>query len=442
MQVDLPKLSISERVSPAAQRGGPTDPSHDARLRRGIIDTRVSRGVAVAMTALFLLLIYIVPIGQVVLEKKSGDDVMELDIFSHLPTKERLRQFEDDLEQASYAKEEVQPRAQSWLTRLGRVGNKLAVVGRDGFLYYRPGITFLAGPGFLQPDVLRGRERAAAESGDPGLQPDPRPAILAFSKALAQRHIKLILFPVPDKAMLQPVELHGRGEGDRMPVPRNPDWHQYVQEMAAEGIPLFDPSPAELVRGERSRFLAQDTHWTPEWMQEVATALALFVKRTANLERADPKPAWHEQAQIVERLGDVADMLKLPDGQVAFLPQSVTIHQIQDETGDPWQSDPDADVLLLGDSFTNVFSLEPMGWGEAAGLAPQLARALGRNIDVIAQNDSGAFATRQALVRELQGGQDRLARKKVVIWEFASRELAVGDWKNIDWPAVNRDTVQ
>src|SRR5580658_1064684 len=161
MQVDLPKLSISERVSPAAQRGGPTDPSHDARLRRGIIDTRVSRGVAVAMTALFLLLIYIVPIGQVVLEKKSGDDVMELDIFSHLPTKERLRQFEDDLEQASYAKEVVQPRVQSWLTRLGRVGNKKAVVGRGGFLYYRPGITFLAGPGFLKPDVLRGRERAA-----------------------------------------------------------------------------------------------------------------------------------------------------------------------------------------------------------------------------------------------------------------------------------------
>jgi alginate O-acetyltransferase complex protein AlgJ len=54
---------------------------------------------------------------------------------------------------------------------------------------------------------------------------------------------------------------------------------------------------------------------------------------------------------------------------------------------------------------------------------------------VIAQNDSGAFATRQALARELSAGEDRLQGKRVVIWEFASRELSVGDWKPIDWSA-------
>jgi alginate O-acetyltransferase complex protein AlgJ len=90
----------------------------------------------------------------------------------------------------------------------------------------------------------------------------------------------------------------------------------------------------------------------------------------------------------------------------------------------------------MGDSFTNVFSLDSMGWGTAAGFGPHLALALGRDIDVIAQNDSGAFATRQALAREIAGGEDRLAGKKVVVWEFASRELAVGDWKPIDWNAL------
>jgi alginate O-acetyltransferase complex protein AlgJ len=55
---------------------------------------------------------------------------------------------------------------------------------------------------------------------------------------------------------------------------------------------------------------------------------------------------------------------------------------------------------------------------------------------VLAQNDSGAFATRQALARELEGGEDRLAGKRVVVWEFAARELAVGDWKPIDWDSV------
>jgi alginate O-acetyltransferase complex protein AlgJ len=74
-----------------------------------------------------------------------------------------------------------------------------------------------------------------------------------------------------------------------------------------------------------------------------------------------------------------------------------------------------------------------MGWGTAAGLAPHLALALGRPVDVIAQNDSGAFATRQALARELASGADRLAGKRVVVWELASRELLVGDWKEIAW---------
>jgi alginate O-acetyltransferase complex protein AlgJ len=50
-------------------------------------------------------------------------------------------------------------------------------------------------------------------------------------------------------------------------------------------------------------------------------------------------------------------------------------------------------------------------------------------VDVIAQNDSGAFATRKLLSEALGAGEDRLAGKKVVIWEFAARELSVGDWR-------------
>nr|MDQ2644932.1 hypothetical protein [Myxococcota bacterium] len=63
----------------------------------------------------------------------------------------------------------------------------------------------------------------------------------------------------------------------------------------------------------------------------------------------------------------------------------------------------------------------------------QLAFALGRGIDVLAQNDAGAHATRKALESELRAGENRLEGKKLVIWEFAARELSVGDWKRIDW---------
>ena len=112
-----------------------------------------------------------------------------------------------------------------------------------------------------------------------------------------------------------------------------------------------------------------------------------------------------------------------------FPPVTVTVNQVQGADGQPWQPRESADVLLLGDSFTNIFSAPSMGWGEGAGLAPHLARALGRDIDLIAQNDSGAFATRKLLSEALGAGEDRLAGKKVVIWELAARELAAGDWK-------------
>jgi len=111
---------------------------------------------------------------------------------------------------------------------------------------------------------------------------------------------------------------------------------------------------------------------------------------------------------------------------------------VRDEAGAPFEPKEDADVLLLGDSFTNVFSLGQMGWGEGAGLGPQLGRVLGRDVDVIAQNDAGAHATRRLLANAIAGAEpgaaDRLAGKKVVVWEFASRELAVGDWKRVSWP--------
>ena len=93
-----------------------------------------------------------------------------------------------------------------------------------------------------------------------------------------------------------------------------------------------------------------------------------------------------------------------------------------------WRPDPAAPLLLLGDSFTNVFSLAEMGWGEEGGFAETLSQSLGFSIDRIARNADGAFASR----RELQQDPGRLEGKSVVVWQFAARELSLGDWKVLD----------
>jgi len=424
--------STLSAASATPERGGPTDPGHDERLRRGIIATDVTRPVAWLVTLMFLAAIYALPLSQAFLEKREGEDSSVAELFKRAPTAENLRQVEKGIEDASYAKAWVQPRAQLWLTRLGRVGNKLAVVGHDGWLYFTPGVLHVGGPGFLDRASQQSREKDALDAGQAALHADPLPAIVAFQRALAQRGARLVLLPMPDKAALEPGPLHGR-PGTAAPA-QNVDYQRFLDELRGAGVLVLDARRSAPAQREKPLYLVQDTHYAPAFMELIARDLAKMVGDLGVLPGLAEAPVLHAVEQPASRVGDLVDMLKLPDEQRLFQPETVLVHQVQNESGDAWEPEPAADVLLLGDSFTNIFSLEGMGWGSASGLAPHLALALHRPVDVIAQNDSGAFATRQALSRELQAGQDRLAGKRVVIWEFASRELSVGDWKPLEFP--------
>jgi alginate O-acetyltransferase complex protein AlgJ len=131
-----------------------------------------------------------------------------------------------------------------------------------------------------------------------------------------------------------------------------------------------------------------------------------------------------ERAEV-RNVGDTVRMLDLPETQTLFPPESVWLRRVLLPDGTLWRSSRDADVLVLGDSFSNIYSLESMGWGTSAGFVEQLSFALGRPVDRIVQNDEGASATRDILQRE----PGRLAGKRVVIWQFAARELAFGNWR-------------
>src|SRR5579859_2545285 len=251
MNPHLPIASVPDPAGLPRRRGGPTDPAHDADLRRGVIATEIARPVAALLTVVFLLLVYAIPLLQAWREKERGETVAFLDLFHHTPTRDHLRQFEDEIEQGSDAKDAVQPSVQEALTRFGRVGNKKAVVGRERWLYYQPGVLHVGGPGFLEAETLRARAAEGLDTGD-ARHPDPRPAILSFRDALARRGIALVVFPVPDKAALQPRELHGRtgAAGRALPPAQNLDWGRFVAEMTADGVAVFDPTPPALPPGE------------------------------------------------------------------------------------------------------------------------------------------------------------------------------------------------
>jgi hypothetical protein len=422
----------------------------EAKSQAELSSTEVSRGTAIITTWVFLLLISILPLAQGFLEISSGETPQIFSLFHPLqqawaparaghwslawqalrPLFDRraLGRYEKALDQQSIARRFVQPRLQAFLTSWLGVGNEKGIVGRDGWLYYQPGLDYLTGPNFVdERELLVRAKRMVDKEGETEPYPDPRPALLQFQRDLARGGIRLVVFPAPDKAMLQPVQLARRmGGQEEIPVPNNRGYRRFVKELQQAGVDVFDPVPVQ-VRRDQIRFLRQDSHWTPEYMDAVASQLAEYLKSQHGLAPSPEAATFAFHPRKVSRVGDLVDMLKLPEGQQIFQPQTVTIQQVVDaRTGQPWKASSEADILLLGDSYTNIYSSNSLGWGTNAGFAEHLSYQLHRPLDVMAVNGSGATGIRRELARP--ENLDRLANKRVVVYQFAIRDLAVENW--------------
>jgi alginate O-acetyltransferase complex protein AlgJ len=286
-------------------------------------------------------------------------------------------------------------------------------------------MNFVTGRGILDPGRLRARRKRLVDAGETSAEPDPRPAVLAFDAACRAAGARLVVVPVPDKAMLMPRAAgFPAGRGPAPAVVANVDYPRFLAGLREAGVDVYDPTPPDAAPDDPPRFLEQDTHWTPEWMEAVARGVADHVRAAVALPPGGAA-RYRTEEVAVRRAGDLVDMLELPPGQTLFPPREVTVRRTVDPaTGAPPEPDPSADVLLLGDSFANIYTAPQMGWGDGAGFAPALARHLGRKLDVIAVNGAGASGTRRELARRPEG----LSGKRVVVWEFAVRELTDGSW--------------
>ncbi|MEJ2085465.1 MAG: hypothetical protein P8Y44_07275, partial [Acidobacteriota bacterium] len=134
----------------------------------------------------------------------------------------------------------------------------------------------------------------------------------------------------------------------------------------------------------------------------------------------------------LEGLGDIARMLWIPSAQNVIAADRVEASMVVSRSGSLWRGDSDAPILLLGDSFSNVFSDAALGWGTGAGLAEQVSFYAGVAVDKVARNAGGALGARQALRQALLRDATRLDGKRLVIYQFAARELAQGDWRRVE----------
>lgn len=411
---------------------------------RELGETQITPRLAWAVVALFALTLAAVPALELVLDRRGAPGVgSAFALLAAGPLDAcALAQAEAQVEERSEVGRRLRHRVQLVLTNLFGFGNEQVYAAPDGWLFQRAGFDYATGPPFLAPQVLARRVHDTDPCEQPP-DPDPRPAILRFHADLAARGIDLVVLPTPVKAVVDGRPLGGTPNA----VAHNPSFDPFVEGLRAEGVAVFDPTRLLVgwkdAQPERSAYLATDTHWRPEAMEAVARELGAFVE--ARFELGDRSLASEHLPVVVENRGDLAALLELEPARSPFSLERATIQEVRDADGRLWKPLRNAPVLLLGDSFSTIFAVRrafaqsedgvPLDWGESAGLAEQLSHVLGRPVDRIARNAGGAHATRRDLARDLARRGDRLDGVRVVVWQFAVRELSQGDWPVLPLPA-------
>jgi alginate O-acetyltransferase complex protein AlgJ len=337
-----------------------------------------------------------------------------------------IGEFESSLEDSSQLVEAVRPATLDALLRFGGAGSEKAYVGRDGWLFYRPDVDALA----------LGRR---ADAGNPA------EGLAVWAADLAERGVRLVFLPLPGKAAIHPEELAVRGGVFAAPlVPRGLEnlsadvvaaWEKEARKRSLDTTPalvVLDPAPLLWARkAVGAQFLRTDSHWTPDAMAAVANETATTVAGMLGL----PLPAVAvDRQEEIRGFGDTAAMMELPAASPFREEQSVIVTPVRRADGSAWQPDRSSPVLVVGDSYTNIYSSADLGWGASAGFAEQLSRRLGFDVDRLSRNDAGARSAREMVMTEAAKNPDWLAGKKVIVWPLAMREVAAGDWSAVHWP--------
>ncbi|HOY57812.1 MAG TPA: hypothetical protein PK640_06710 [Verrucomicrobiota bacterium] len=425
------------------------------------------RRAQLALTIVFLGLIVAVPLSQTALELVRGQRVQFTSVFRDAPTSANLRRYEAALKEKSWVQQTFRPLMHRLMFQaFGDAGAK-AVRGRDGWLFYRPDVRFLIEGS--RPDTGDAASRWVQPAAPVAQWESVAGAIRRFHDQIEQRGIRLLVVPVPGKPSVHPEQLTARADARaaRFASPTG----QLIAELERRGVPTVDLlSVFERARSNtpsEKLYLAHDTHWTPQGARLAAEAVAA---RLRDLGWAPPATtAFTLRKTAVDRWGDILEMMRIPGLRDMVAPQRIECEQVLDPALGPLAPGPSerpgtyrhpihqSPLLVLGDSFSRIYQLpEPRSLGTApvgtespdpenggrrsskrllpgsAGFLSHLAHALQAPVDAIVSDGGASTDVR----RKLSTNPEILEGKRVVIWQFVERDIALGraGWADVPLP--------
>jgi hypothetical protein len=284
---------------------------------------------------------------------------------------------------------------------------RAAVAGADGWIFLTAELRHLGVGRFWGADAERAGRAPKAEWRD------PLPAILDFRDQLRKAGVELLLVPVPPKAAIVPEKIPGLAA--RPAARLDSADAEFYTKLGESGVAVLDLEPA-FAAASAATFCKTDSHWCAPGIDLAAARIAERAKSAAWYEGV-PKQRFAAASRSVEIRGDLA---RMAGGTPA--PETVTLRFVSregDASGAPIPPDRASPVLLLGDSYTLVFSAGGDMHASGAGLSDQLARELGFAVDLVGVRGSGATPARINLARRARA----LDGKRLVVWCFGAREL-------------------
>lgn len=371
-----------------------------------------------------------------------------------------LRWLERGLDQAGYAAA-MRQNTQEWLITQFAEGSQKVFVGFDGWLFYNADLKALTGYGPVKPEpfsVMKDPELAKL--------PTAGACISEFAAQLKERGIQLLFVPVPLKPMFYSSEVAPDLEVKSL---THPDAAKFYDSLRQQGVDVLDLTETflklrntpksyyylestaanreiaresfERTKEKEDAFLFQDTHWTVDGMRVAAEKVADHIKeKYPDAFRPMARTITIADGVYRNSMGDLVKLLDLKNPGQIFGSEQQFLRVVGEGTEDKY-----APMVLLGDSFVNIFDDPSIGFGDPsdpekrirAGFAQHLSLLLNQPLDVIAMNGKGSTGVRREFAKRTD---DQVREKKLVIWVIAARDVLLSrtaaHQANIEWDFV------